>query len=316
MAKEQQVYVSYINPFRIIVDSKEMVFHFTLEEINQNTYNHGLLCRIVGEIDNRYRNETDRFSICADGAIALQKVFPDEHEDEVFLHFSDFLCKMLIGGIITDSVNGIDIAKGRKNIDRNIIWPVDFGESLSSYNHGKIRMRLANSVDTIILSDPRHIVFGNMAQAFETGRRILDKISNVSSYYFISGITAYRQRNWAATLSNLWIVVEQLIESLWENEFIDKRQRRPIIPLSGRKEALKDYRTYTSNVKLEFLFQMGIIPCDVYEKLFLCRKARNKLVHDAATIHKSVVTALIEALPVLMEIAAGEVIPLFQKEII
>lgn len=149
----------------------------------------------------------------------------------------------------------------------------------------------------------------------ETISFTIEEIANISTYYLLTGITDLRYGNWSSALSNLWIVAEQLTDFLWETEFLADASKNPDIP--SRLQSLRqDNRTYSASVKQEILFQLGIIPTDIYSELYLTRRARNKLVHEGNMADRKTAIGLYKAIKTLLSIASKqkvEIIPFFNN---
>ena len=307
---EKRFWLCYLYPMRMITKEGETIT-FSLDEINQCTYDHGLLCRIVGNVCNTFDNKAIEYTVCGDGALLINNDSMKLTANELLLHFNDLLCKLLFGGIYVESIDNKDVTIGFLHND-SMIWPVNFGRSLSSNTHARIRMHLANNMETIFLDsackESKTIVELNTALC--KGGELLKQMSNLSTFYLLTGITELRYGNWSSALSNLWIVAEQLIDHLWENRFLNDDTKNPNIP--SRIQTLRqDNRTYSASVKQEILYQLGIITVDIYKALYAIRKARNKLVHEGKLVDKVTAADLYKSVKALLQIVLGnEDIPL------
>ena len=194
------------------------------------------------------------------------------------LHYNDLLCKLYLGGLNVEAIANGDIATG-SIFESKSIWSVGFGETLNSHIHAELRMRIVGVTDAIILYNPqnRKIAIKQLKEKHTEGSKIVDKITNLSTFHLINGITAYHHRSWSSSLSYLWVVVEQITDYLW-NAYVIKGVTGE--NSKKRKEALKDTRTCTMAVKQELLLQIGILPPNIYNSIFAIRQARNKLVHE------------------------------------
>ena len=259
-------------------------YGFTMEEINRLSYDHSLLCRIIGTITNTYDDKQVEYLVCGDGALGIMEKDNIDIDNTVF-HFNDLLCKMLLGGISVEAITNKDIGTGSIH-DSKAIWPVQFGHSWNSHIHAELRMKVTGVTNAIFLykTEKNTITIDWLKSALEKGDKIIKTIPNLSTYHLIKGITDYRYRNWSSTLTFLWVVVEEIIDYLWKCNIIDK--------ISGdnsrkRKDALNDSRTYTTAVKQEVLFQKRILSEELYNDIFVARQARNKLIHEGKRISES-----------------------------
>lgn len=305
ISNKKKFWLCYMYPYQLIVLKGEKI-SFSLDEINNCTYNHGQLCRVVGYLLNIFQNTKVRYAVCGDGALVIESDLELFTANDLILHFNDILCKLYIGGIYVEAINNKDITTGQF-YGENMIWPVNFGKSLNSNMHARIRMHLANNMETIFLDSAckNSKTIGELEDALSKGNKVFESMQNISTFYLLTGITELRYGNWSSALSNLWIVVEQITNYLWENKFLNDKVRNPNIP--SRLQALKkDNRTYSISVKQEILFQLGIISEDIYSDLFLIRKARNSLVHDGCMVGKKVAINLYTVIKTLLPFPSGE----------
>ena len=313
---KKRFWLCYLYPMRLITLEGESIT-FTLDEINDCTYDQAILCRIVGHLSNTFNGIEIEYTICGDGALLISINEKSFSTNDLILHFNDFLCKLLLGGIYVEAINNKDITTGFLH-GKNMIWPVNFGESLSSNMHARIRMRLASNTEAIVLyvacESAKSI--SEINTALSRGNAIIGDIDNISTFYLLTGISELRYGNWSASLSNLWIITEQITDFLWENRFLADETRNPNIP--SRIQSLRqDNRTYSASVKQEILFQLGIIPADIYSELYSIRKARNRLVHEGKMVNKEVAMGLYKTIKTLLPIASKQesIAPLLDNEI-
>lgn len=294
-------WVTYLYPMRLITHENERV-EFTLEQINSCSYNHGILCRIVGRINNTFRNREVSYLVCGDGAIALLHSDILNHND-ILLHYNDLLCKLMLGGLAVGAITKKDITTGGMK-NETAIWPVNFGRSYNSHMHGLLRMRLTSNTDAIMLlsAAENSVTINELLKYLEKGTEIVNSIDNLSTFYLLAGVSDMKYGDWSSALGNLWVVAEQITDFLWEKRFLRDLARNPEIP--SRQQTLKnDHRTYSASVKQEILFQVGILTDKVYAKIYGVRKARNKLVHEGVLVGEDIAVTLYEAVDELLRIA-------------
>lgn len=299
-ARKELGWVTYINPFRIVVPDHEEPLKVDLKEINSNTYNHGKLCQIVTSVA---LDELSGYKmlVCYDGALVIPKIGKYRNKEEAVNLFNRIISCLILSGIFCEAIDQRDIVWGNL-LDKVQIWPVDLGNSASSVFHGKLRMRIASNLDTIILSSPRSIKVEEFLSALSDGESILGEISNLTPSFFARGITEITYKNWSLALSSLWITVEQLTDHLWEKQFLKNAAKQPDNEISGRLKAMRqDNRTWSSSVKQELLYQSGVIDGYVFERLYPARQARNRLVHDGKDVDEDTVKGLFSALIILFE---------------
>lgn len=300
--KGESCWVTYISPMRLVEREGEKIT-ISLYEINNCTYDQALLCRIVGSLHLIYKNTDIKLDVCGDGALAIKCDSAAFTSNDLLLLYNDFLCKLLIGGIYVEAVNMRNLTTGSLH-ENNMLWPVNFGESLSSNMHARVRMKLANNMESIFLdgacSNSKSIK--ELASAFIVGGKTLEPISNLSTYYLISGITEMMHKSWSSSVSNLWIVIEQLTDFLWIHFFLTDSAKDPGIP-ARIKSLQQDNRTFCAAVKQEILYQVGIISKETYSCIYSVRKARNKLVHEGTLITEDDAVRVYNAVNSLLQIS-------------
>ncbi len=297
-------WITYMEPFRIVT-TNGVVPEVTLDEVNQCTYNRRMLSEIVGTIDTVYCDKGLKCLVCGDGALAIEAGLDSYSTNDLLLIYNNLLCAFLLGGIYVEAIDNRDITDGSL-YKSNIIWPVNFGESLCSNTHARLRLKVANNMDSIVLdgASKSSKSIQEIQVAFANGQEILNLIDNLSPYYLIHGVTEMFHRNWSSATSSLWINAEQITDYLWLNVFLKDPDKNPNIP-QRVKTMQQDHRTYSASVKQEILYQVGILPESVYAKIFMVRKARNKLVHEGKMVSKEDAVQLYNGIDELLRIAAG-----------
>lgn len=134
---------------------------------------------------------------------------------------------------------------------------------------------MAGPIHSIDLLNPKFIYASEIHAAFKVGKEITGKIPNLSPELLLKGISAFVGRAWSESLSSLWICAEQIISHVWNANILSA----PGVEIPGRKDFLKDNRTWTTSTKIELLFSKGLIDSETYGFLNIARKARNDLVH-------------------------------------
>lgn len=298
--KQERVYVTYMYPIQFVVHQNEKI-DFSIEDINNLSYDHSLLHRIIGTITNCFENKNVEYIVCGDGALGI-KIDGNISEEDIIVHYNDLLCKLYLGGMNVEAITNRDIVKG--NIyESKSIWPVDFGESWNSHIHAELRMRVVGVTDAILLYQPeeRATTIEKMNEKLNKGNMIVKAIPNLSTFHLLNGITEFRHRNWPSALTFLWVVVEEITDYLWSQNIIENVTGENS---KKRKEMLKDTRTYTISVKQEILLQIGVISEKIYNNIFEIRQARNKLVHEGKLISESKATILLETVKELLALVS------------
>jgi hypothetical protein len=285
-------WVAFIHPLTFVVPDDEIPWEVKLEEINNVSYSHGNLIRIVAKFPIE-KCELDGL-ICYDGAIAIpmNKSFPTKEDAVNF--FSRFLTKLLLADFYAEGIDQRDVVTGNLS-DKWAIWPTNFGDSSISNLHSKLRMRTVTNTDAIYLLGPRKIHVEELLQKLNIGEKVLADIPNLNPKFLLRGITEYKYKNWDLVLSNLWITVEQLIDYLWNKEFLKNTNFHPNSEIPLRKKSMtSDNRTWSATIKQEILFQNKIISEQMLSHLFQARKVRNSLVHDGKSVDENIARNILE----------------------
>jgi hypothetical protein len=184
---------SILFPFTFIVPDDEEPLQISIDEINANSYNHGKLCSIVSRFD--IESFDYDLKVCYDGAFSIPQIGRFSHKESAVDFFNELFCKILLGGLFCEAIDRRDVVNGQ--IDkRNLIWPVEFGNSASSHLHAKLRLRVASNVDSIILHTVKHITVGKLNKSIQIGEEILNSIPNLTPKFLIRGVTEIKYRNW------------------------------------------------------------------------------------------------------------------------
>jgi hypothetical protein len=165
-----------------------------------------------------------------------------------------------------------------------------------------------------MLLDARTVRFSDLAAAMKTGLTVLDGISRLRGDLLLKGVTGIARRDWSAGLSNLWIVIEQIISHIWDIEIVKKAETSG--SPKSRRDQLSDNRTWTAAVKLEMLHQKGHLDADALNELSAARKARNDLAHEGRTPSEaSALAALSGVRRLIRVIMPHQPIPLFDLDL-
>ncbi|WP_454804237.1 hypothetical protein [Mucilaginibacter phyllosphaerae] len=305
LPRNEQCWVAYLYPFTLIVPDGERPLEVPLDEINNNSYDHGQLCRIIGALTIQELQQDLQLLLCYDGALALPAIGKYQRKEAAVNYFNEVFACLLLGGFRPEAVDTRDVVSGSLHESR-LIWPVEFGNSASSLMHAKLRMRLGSSIDNIILSKPSHLYLSLFKEQLRAGQAIFSQIRNLTPTFLITGFTELKYNNWSTALSNLWISVEQLTDFLW-NEKVVPQQKAVMTGFPNRVRSMKeDSRTWSTTIKHEVLFQNGVIPEAVFAWIYPARQARNKLVHEGQAIEEQTATDLSKAVLQLIAICVGQ----------
>lgn len=302
-----RAWVTCMIPFQVIRPDSLPQYSVSLEQINTNQYDHGVLSQVVASLPEP-RLEQLPLLVSFDGGLALPVIAPYDCVENAISRFNRVLCALLLGGIEVEAIDSRHVVLGAL-YENTHVWPVNDGLSLDAHLHAMLRTRVASSFDTIVLNKPKNVLVSEFRMAYERGNAVLENIPNLTPTFLLKGHTELKYRNWNDALASLWIVVEQLTDYLWQHKLLEDPKKQ-IDSLPNRKKSLReDSRTWTLAVRQEILWQVGILSGQTYELLFPSRQARNNLVHEGKTPDREVISGLYEAVIQLME-NAGMVEPL------
>lgn len=291
--------VTYLIPFQVIRPDHLPPYSVSLDEINANTYEHGILSKVVAAIAEPQPEELPLL-VCFDGGLALPVIAPFNRIDDAIARFNRVLCALLLGGIEVEAIDSRHVVLGSLWQGTHV-WPVELGLSLDTHLHSTLRTHYASSLDAIVLNQPKNNVVSDILSAHRCGDVVLNSIPNLSPTFLLRGHTELKYKNWSDALANLSIAVEQLTDYLWEHAFLqDPKNQINVLP-KRLKSLREDSRTWTLVVRQEMLWQEGILPSQTYELLFPSRQARNNLIHEGTAPDSEVVRNLYEAVLQLLE---------------
>jgi hypothetical protein len=111
-------------------------------------------------------------------------------------------------------------------------------------------------------------------EALEATRRLLE-VSDALPAFVAAAYAVFQRRLLAEALVDAWIVIEQVVNWLWREQY------RPKAHDSAHRARLDDYRSFTANTKLETLLADNLIEPGLYDELQAARRQRNDTAHGA-----------------------------------
>ncbi|HAF63009.1 MAG TPA: hypothetical protein DCK95_11895 [Anaerolineaceae bacterium] len=182
------------------------------------------------------------------------------------------ICELCLFGIISEPITPVHVSSGSLVENHAVIMAGSGGReqyllrTLSPFMHlYQPAWYLYREIDSEIL---------NKVIKFEYTKELIE-ISENLPILIASAYSHFSTQQVGEALINSWIVVEQIIDKLWE-EFTEK------VNSSSRARRLKDTRTYTSSIRIEILYLIGAINSREYEIFQMARHHRNQLAHRAS----------------------------------
>jgi hypothetical protein len=290
--------IAYLDPFRIVESEGVEPWKVTIDEVNRQTWDYVKLHEIVGGLDVGL-DAPYHLVVCRDSALALPPVDRLRVDQAAVEFFNRCLAGLLMGGVYCEaiSVDSLDVGS---IIDWKYVRSHKAGQASPNRFHEQIRYRQASSLEAIKLMDPRTVQFSDLAAAMKSGLAVLNRIARLRGDLLLKGVTGIARRDWNSALSNLWIVIEQIVSHIWDTEII-KPAEAAGAPKS-RQDQLSDNRTWTAAVKLEMLHQKSYLDAAALQDVSVARKARNDLAHEGTTPSETSALAALRAIRSLLSV--------------
>jgi hypothetical protein len=300
--------VAYLDPFRIVESDAIQPWKVTIEEVNRKTWDYVKLHEIAGAMDVGL-DAPYNLVVSRDGALALPPVSHLRTDQAAVEFFNRCLGGLLMGGVYCEAIS-VDSLDTGSIIDWKYVRSHRVGQASSNRFHEQIRYQQASSLEAIQLMDPRTVRLSDLATAMKSGLAVLDRIARLRGDLLLKGVTGIARRDWNSGLSNLWIVIEQIVSHIWDTNIIE--QAVTANAPKSRRDQLSDNRTWTVAVKLEMLHQKAFLDADALQDLSAARKARNDLAHEGQTPSEVSALAAFRAVRHLLRVVIPhQPIPLF-----
>lgn len=283
-------------PLVIISKSKDD-FIVTLDEINTNLYDTRILSRFVTKLKNHNEKPHLDILVTFDGSIMLPIDENYNTPEKAINKFNEIIGALFLGGIL---VKPIDLTKLHQGcITEN-------GGSNLSYipsPNNDFRNKSASITERIKAYHPNHIQLGKFTEAYNFGIDIINKV-NFSPIFLALGYHYLNQGKIAESLSNLWIVIEQLTDFLYQSK-IDTSMAKVLNRALPKNINIK--------TKHDILHEIKIINEQTFQILKSNRTDRNKLLHDGIIPDRENVIKLWTILLDLLEVAIDTKLEKLQK---
>lgn len=290
-------WVSFLNPYTIVLPEGEEKFEISLEQINLNSYDGDKLSKVVATLPLVGTTGIPAL-ISYDGAITIPRNVDHPSDKKAVECINRIFCAILLGGVHTEVVDASELLCGILENEKNIFV-------FNPTAHSRFRHKDASLSERIQLMHPRTVRVSDLRKAYLHGLSVIDAIKNFSPFFLLHGYSAMVYQNRSDALSSLWVAVEQLTVFLWENRFLSTPEFHPA-QMKGRFDSLKqDNRTWSTSVKHELLWQTKFISEACFVALSVARKSRNALVHKGEIPDFGVIGNLWKQLPELFESASG-----------
>lgn len=287
----------HLRPYSAIVSDRKKQINFSLEQINNNSYDGMELSEVVvGVLPLNIEEGLDAL-ISYDGAIEIPQcnAFPTRL-DGIF-KLNEILCSLLLGGVHVEVLHSHEL----------MIGSLYERKHLSSYSpsvHNQLRLNWASITERLQpLMHPRVLDVNDLKQAFLEGQKAINMLPQFPPFFLINGYTnLIKHNNNDDALNNLWIIVEQLTEILWEENYKNKKK---MLPERVRKCHMHLKNSISKNsilAKHKLLRLSGIISRDIYKLLDTTRDVRNDLAHRGYPVERKTIIDILSVLSQLFAI--------------
>ena len=285
------IIIANTSPFRLIKRNDEDRWSPTIDEINSRTYDYVKLHRLSGFI-NAGISLKFPMAVAFDGNFILPCLPEFKENNSVLEVFNRAFCKLMLGGVFYHPVSPADISCGRLTLDGYFTNLHCEGHGHNYNFHNMIGTTHVGPLDVIKLLTPKSETVEDIKLALNKGAEILEAIPTVSPTVLLNGISYRTMNQWSEALINIWTCIEQILEHIWCEKVVTFGSQK----IPGRKDFLKDNRTWAISTKIELLYQRSVLDFAVYSLLNKARKARNNFIHRGSTPQKDSVDAAIKGL--------------------
>lgn len=281
----------------VLISKTKDDFMVSLDEINTNLYDTRILSKFVAKLKDYNENSQLDILVTFDGSVMLPVDENYNTPEKAVNKFNEIIGALFLGGIL---VKPIDLTK----LHQGCI--IENGGSNFSYipsPNNDFRNKSASITEKIKAHHPNHIQVEEFTEAYNFGINIINKI-NFSPIFLALGYHYLNQGKIAESLSNLWIVIEQLTDFLYQNK-IDNSILKIL------KRALPE--NINIKTKHDILHETKIISENIFQVLLKNRSDRNNLLHKGTLPNRENVIKLWIILLDLLEVAIDTKLEKLQK---
>lgn len=253
------VITANFEPFKVILQNEtEQSWLASLDEINNNNYDYEGFNEIVGVVDIGISPYS--LAISRDGTLHLPRINKYLDLTIALFEFNQFLTCLFLGGEYCEVVWSDDIGFGFI-FDNKTSMICSGAEGKAGKFHRQAKVGHLSMAERINLHIPQAVSLKKLKDSYDKGKVIVNFLENMSFQPLLYGATFYRNRNYSESLINFWSMTEMLIEKYWKDKILSSS---------------KDHKIA---IKINVLYENGLIKSDLKTNLDCVRNARNKLAH-------------------------------------
>ena len=282
-------------PYTVVLPDTEKEFHIPMDQAINKSYDGERLSEVVTTFSLSSSSQLSAL-ISFDGSVAIPRNSDYPSPESAIDAFNRIFCAILLGGTHAEAIDLRGLVCGSLESSKSIFIN-------NPTLHGRMRCKEISVQELLSLVHPRMVRAADLKNSYIDGLKVLDALNSFSPIFLLRGYSASLYNNPTDSLSNLWIVVEQLTSVLWKDRFILNQSFHPPA-MNGRVKSFADNRTWSTAVKHELLWQTKSLTAESYVALSSARKARNDLAHQGIAPTMGVINCLWAAIFELFEVAA------------
>lgn len=244
----------------------------TIEQTNTGTYDALKLKRISFYLGTSSIHGSP-MGFGFDGSLIIPRDQEISSADDAMDAFNKVVASLLIGGIPVEQVGASDLAFGVLGSTGYYSYHQPHGPS--SHLRQAFGEGAAGGMLAIELINPPVFQRAEVERAFENGQPVLEALPSLRPEFLLMSFNYYRNAEYRNALIYGWLVVEQIIDIIWNVLFLEAM---PEGMRQAREGSLKNIARNVSG-KIEFLVQAELLERPMYLHLQKARKARNDLIH-------------------------------------
>jgi len=212
-----------------------------------------------------------------DGSLILPRSARYGSHEKALDGFNWLVSTLFFGGLLFPPVSSSQLAFGRLTAEGYFRYVDPIG-SRAAIQQALVE-KLTNDAFLDELHSPLVVPASSIVGAYRRGRAVTDALGDKID---VGGLTiaygAYFDGRFRDAMNYGWVLVEQLLASIWNTLFlVDVSSMK----FGGRKGALKQVAG-SANGTIEMLVQADLVDETTWQSLTAARKARNRYFHEGA----------------------------------
>lgn len=276
------VFFLYEHP-TLITDEPEK-FTPSLEQINDNIYDRRPLSEFVASL--KLEGFDFECLVTRDGSLSVPMIQSIATREQAITQFNHIVASLFLGGYLVRPLDVIRLEQGSIRADGS-------GNDIHNVSEGNLfRLGGKSKAERIKWINPVCHTPVEFVAVYTVGHEII-KATNFESLFLLNGYDYLVCQKSADALSNLWIVVEQLTEVIFQSK-IDETSRRALSIANGKMNIAAKHKV---------LLHYQVINNSIHSTLAKCRQIRNDMLHKGVSPSLNLSIELWPVLLNLFEIA-------------